>query len=158
MLKRPITYQDFNGNTVTDVFYFNLSKSELVEMNFEESEDFTDMIKRIVEEKDNRNLIKTFKKLILAAYGEKSADGKRFEKGNGNLAEDFAETAAYDALFMELATTPDALATFIKGALPADMRAEIDKADNSPEAMIKRAEDAVGSNPQQLIPPPPVVS
>lgn len=158
MLKRNITYEDFNGNTITEVFYFNLTKSELVEMDFEQTEGFSEMIKRIIEEKDNRKLIKTFKKLILAAYGEKSADGKRFEKNGGMLGEAFAETAAYDALFIELATVDDALLTFIKGALPSDMSAELENTVKTPEAMIKEAEEAVANDARQLIPPPPQLS
>lgn len=127
-------------------------------MELSTTEGFGEMIHRIIEEKDNNNLIKTFKTLILAAYGEKSADGKKFEKGEGKLAEAFAETAAYDALFMELATNESAFAIFIKGALPADMSVELDKAitAKTPEEMIRQAEAAVAADPRQLIPPPPV--
>ena len=64
-----------------------------------------------------------FKELILKAYGEKSADGKRFVKidENGrNLSLNFAQTEAYSQLFMELATDSDAAAAFIKGIVPVD--------------------------------------
>ena len=30
MLKKTITYEDYNGNTITEDFYFNLSKAEVI--------------------------------------------------------------------------------------------------------------------------------
>lgn len=131
MLKRPITYEDFDGNTVTDIFYFNLSQAELVEMEFSKEEGFGEMLKRIVEMKDNRNLIGEFKKLILMSYGEKSADGKRFIK-NEDLRDTFSQTAAYSALFMELATQDEAATVFIKGVLPQNMSLGLQNAVDSP--------------------------
>ena len=68
-----------------------------------------------------KNIIKIFKDLILKSYGEKSIDGKRFEKKNGALAEAFAETEAFSELFMELATDADKAAEFVNGIVPADM-------------------------------------
>jgi hypothetical protein len=65
-----------------------------------------------------------FKDLILRAYGEKSADGKRFMKSK-ELSEAFAQTEAYSILFMELATDADAAAKFVNGIVPADVAKQI---------------------------------
>jgi hypothetical protein len=32
MLKKTITYTDYNGNKLTEDFYFNLSRAEIAEM------------------------------------------------------------------------------------------------------------------------------
>lgn len=120
MLKRAITYEDFNGNTVTDTFYFNISKTEIIELEVSYEGGLEAMLKKIVETEDRQGLIHEFKKIILLAYGEKSEDGKRFIKNN-ELREAFSQTAAFDALFIELATNEDAAATFIKGCLPVDV-------------------------------------
>ena len=32
MIKRPITYTDYDGNKVTEVFYFNLNRFEWLEL------------------------------------------------------------------------------------------------------------------------------
>ncbi len=126
MLKRDITYLDFNDEEVTDTFYFNITKSEIIELEVEYKEGLDATIKRIIETKDNKSLIAEFKRLILLAYGEKSADGKRFIKSDESR-EAFSQTGAYDSLFMELATQDDKAAEFIKGVLPKDISAEIDK-------------------------------
>lgn len=135
MLKREITYEDFNGNEVTETFYFNISKPELVEMEVEYPEGFSTLIKRIIEEKNHKELINHFKAIVLHAYGQKSEDGKRFIKSD-ILREEFSQTAAYNVLFMDLATNDDAAASFLKGVLPSDMVAEIDKSAPKPPTPI----------------------
>lgn len=127
MLKREIAYEDFNGNQTSDIIYFNISKPELIELESNYDGGFSGLIEAIVESKDNKALIQKFKEIVLMAYGQKSEDGKRFIKSD-QLREEFSQTAAYSALFMELATDDGAAALFVKGVLPKDMRGELDKA------------------------------
>ena len=75
-------------------------------------------IKRITEAQDAPSIMRVFKDLILRAYGEKSADGKRFIKSEA-LRNEFSQTEAYSQLFMELATDADKAAAFINGVVPA---------------------------------------
>lgn len=117
MLKKTITYTDYNGNERTEDFYFNLTKAEIMELEMSTSGGLAEMIKRIVSAQDAPAIIKIFKELVLKAYGEKSADGKRFKK-NEEITTAFAETEAYSQLFMELATDADAAAAFVNGIVP----------------------------------------
>lgn len=119
MIKKTITYKDYNDVDRTEDFYFNLSKAEVVEMEMSTTGGLAEMIKRIVATQDQPAIIKIFKDLILKAYGEKSADGKRFIKSE-ELAIAFSQTEAYSILFMELATDADAAAKFVNGIVPAD--------------------------------------
>ena len=120
MIKKTITYEDFDEVERTEDFYFNLSKSELMEMDFSQTGGMDKMIKAIVNAQDTKRIIELFKEIILKAYGEKSLDGKQFIKvrDGHRLSDDFAQTAAYDALFMELATDDKAAAEFISGIIP----------------------------------------
>ena len=120
MLKKEITYEDYNGEKQTDVYYFNLSKAELVDMSFGDGKSVADTIRQATETQDRGRLIGLFKQLVLDSYGEKSEDGKRFIKSQ-ELREQFAQTAAYSELFMELATNDQAAIKFIKGLLPKDL-------------------------------------
>jgi hypothetical protein len=130
MLKREITYEDFNGEKATDTFYFNLTKTEIITLEVSYEGGLEAALKRIVATNDSKNLIAEFKRIILLAYGVKSEDGKRFIK-NDQLREEFSQTAAYDALFMELATNDEAAAVFIKGIIPKDMEKEVAKSESS---------------------------
>lgn len=120
MLKKTITYTDYNGTERTEDHYFNLTKAELMEMEMSTSGGMAEMIQRIVSAQDAPAIIKIFKELILKAYGQKSPDGKRFIK-NDELREEFSQTEAYSQLFMELATDADAAAKFINGIIPNDI-------------------------------------
>ena len=117
MLKKTITYEDFDGNKRTEDFYFNLSKAEIMEMELGVSGGMTQMLDRIIAEQDSEKIIKTFKEIILKAYGEKSPDGKRFIKSE-ELSTAFSQTEAFSQLFMELATDADAAAKFVNGIIP----------------------------------------
>lgn len=120
MLKETMTYTDYNGTERTEDFYFNLTKAEIMEMEMSTSGGLAEYIQRIVAAQDAPAIIKTFKDLILLAYGRKSLDGKRFEKTQ-ELRDEFAQTEAYSQLFMKLATDADAAAKFVNGIMPADM-------------------------------------
>ena len=135
MLKKAITYVDYNGVERTEPFYFNLSKAELIEMEYSTVGTFTSMIQNIIDAQDEPELIKLFKSLILKSYGKKSADGRRFEKSE-EISKEFSETEAYVNLFMELARDSKAASEFVNGIIPADIdREEIKKQQ---EALMKK--------------------
>lgn len=124
MLSELIKYTDYNGVEREEVFLFNLSKAELMEMEMGTTGGLGETIRKIIATQDTPQIIKIFKELILKAYGEKSADGRRFlkvdEKGNP-LSIAFSQTEAYSKLFMELATDANEAAKFVRGIIPADV-------------------------------------
>jgi len=136
MLKRVITFEDFNGDTVTETHYFNLTKTELVELEAEYEGGLEGYMQAIIDAKDNKTLLAEFKKIILMSYGVKSPDGKRFIKST-ELREEFSQTAAFDALFMELASSEDAGASFIASIIPRDLGETVAKADLKAEVAEK---------------------
>lgn len=125
MLSKPIKYTDYNGVEREEVFLFNLSKAELMEMEMGTTGGLGETIRKIIATQDTPQIIKIFKELILKAYGEKSADGRRFlkvdEKGNP-LSIAFSQTEAYSKLFMELATDANEAAKFVRGIIPTDVK------------------------------------
>lgn len=119
MLKKTIKYTDYNGVERVEDFYFDLSAAEVTEMELSQEGGLSNLIKKITEAQDTPSLIKLFKQLILKAYGEKSADGRRFIKSD-ELSTEFTQTPAYSILFMELATDEKAAAAFVNGIIPQE--------------------------------------
>ena len=124
MLKKTITYVDYNGTERTEDFYFNLSKAEIMEMEMGTTGGLAEMIKKVVDAKDAPAIIKIFKDLVLKAYGEKSLDGRRFIKSEA-LSNEFSQTEAYAQIFMELATDADKASEFVKGIIPAEIEKQL---------------------------------
>lgn len=132
MLKKKIEYVDFNDEKQVDECYFHLSKNELTQMEISERGGFQNYIAKIVEEKDNKKIYEMFKEIVLSAYGEKSADGRSFIKKKTidghivRLRDEFEQTAAFDALMMELINSNETgIAEFINGLIPKDLSDEI---------------------------------
>lgn len=130
MLKRTIKYTDFNGTEREEDFFFNLSKSELMELEMKTKGGLEAKINRITADEDTEQIIEMFKDIILMSYGQKSEDGKRFIKTKEMQAE-FVNTAAYDELFMSLVQNPEEAQRFIEGIIPKDA-AEAAKAQQKP--------------------------
>lgn len=128
MITKTITYTDYNGLERTEKFYFNLPEVELSDG------DIYDTLVKITNTGDPQTLLGLFKKIILAAYGEKSEDGRRFIK-NDEIRSAFSQTEAYSKLFMELVTDADKLSDFINSLIPdslKDKAAEIQKSTPMP--------------------------
>lgn len=124
MLKKTITYKDFNDVEHTEDFFFNLTKSELMEMEMSTKGGLAEAIEKSVSSKDSKSIIKIFKDLILKSYGEKDPTGKFFNKSE-EISNRFANSIPYDILFMELVTDSDAAVKFFTGIIPANLDLQI---------------------------------
>lgn len=117
MLKKTMTYTDYDDNPRTETFHFNLSKAEVTEMEMSTDGGIQKSLGKIVSDQDGKGTVEVIRNLILTAYGEKSLDGKRFVKSHA-LSEAFSHTEAFSDLFMELLTDADAASDFVNGILP----------------------------------------
>ena len=125
MLKKTLTYEDLDGNSLTEDFYFNLSKAEIAEMELSHDGGFSEQLRKIVEANDGASIVKTFTEILSKAYGVRGEDNKQFEK-SPELSRKFMQTDAYSVLFMELVTDADASAAFIRGVIPASLGEKLD--------------------------------
>ena len=130
MIAKTVKYKDFNGVEREEKYFFNLTEAEVTEMELSVNGGLGESIKQIVAAKDNAQLIKIFKDLLLKSYGEKSLDGKRFRKTDENgvpLSIAFSETEAYSTLFMELANDDDKAAEFVNGIMPSSLNKKLNE-------------------------------
>lgn len=128
MLKKTITYTDYDGMERTEDFWFNLSKSELTKLDAELPGGVLGVLRKIIDKKDRKALVDFIETLILRSYGEKTLDGKRFAK-TPKMAEEFMQTPAYDELFMSILSDTDSQTSFINGVIPQSMAKEIEATD-----------------------------
>jgi hypothetical protein len=117
MLKKTITYTDYDGVERTEDFYFNLNKAEILELELRQEGGIEKLVNKIVAERNNQMIVDLFKDIVLTAYGEKSLDGKRFIKSK-ELSLAFSQTEAYVEIFMELALDAQKAAEFVNAIVP----------------------------------------
>lgn len=127
MIKQTITYDTFDGETLTEDFYFNLSKGEVIRMEMQLEGGLKATLERLIQTRDGKEIMAIIENLILTSYGVKSLDGRRFEKSDEELFK-FKNSDAYSELLYKLLTDADKASTFVNGLLPAKL--------------IKEAEDA----------------
>lgn len=114
MIKKTVTYTDYDGEERTDDLFFNLSDAEMLELEMSTEGGLDKMIKRIIAAKNTEELIKLFKSMLTLSYGEKSPDGRRFIKSE-ELTNNFLQTEAYSQLFLELALDAEKASEFVNG-------------------------------------------
>lgn len=168
MLKKTIAYEDFDGNPVTEDHYFHLSKAELVELQMGHNDTYEKdgetltgyraKLQRIIDAEDGASIMREFKDLILNSYGQKSMDGRRFNK-SPLLREEFATSEAYSTLFVELCTDADAAAMFVSGIIPRGMAEDVAKIQErertsplEPKNVFTEAEKAEAERPEPETP------
>lgn len=143
MFKLPITYLGFDGKEKTKDFYFNLSKGEIAEMNYTIPGGFDGFMKRLNDDPSVKDVIETFKQIILKSYGKRTPDGK-FIKAK-EYSEEFAATDAYSELFLKFITDDgDFVNKFLEGILNAPVGTVAQMVEEHPE-IVKAGEDLVST-------------
>lgn len=132
MIKKTLTYEDYNGNKVTKDFWFHINKAEAAKFRFsKDGTDIVDGLSKIMsaENMNVRYILDMFEDLVRMGIGRKSEDGSRFQKSDEIAAELF-ETEAYSEIFGEMIEDADFAAKFISGMLPKDLAESFNKAQS----------------------------
>lgn len=137
MIKHTLTYENFNGVTVTKDFYFHLSKADIIELAIDGL--FEETMKKAIAEEDKLTLFKMFRKLIYLSVGVRSEDGESFAKPE-MFREAFVTSPAFDKLIDYLFGSTDRAAEFVAGLLPKEAqeqaRKELEKQNQSGETVV----------------------
>lgn len=124
MIKKTITFTDYDGNERKEEFRFNLNKAEIIRMELTTKGGLIEMVDRAVKAKDVDTLFRIFEDLVQKSYGVKTLDGRGFTKKKEDL-DDFMATEAYSELITELVTNAEAAADFVNGIIPANLEKQI---------------------------------
>lgn len=154
MLKKTLTYQNFDGKQVTETLYFNLTKAELVEWEMRTNEGLMDYFIRVSGSNNKPLLFEAFKDLLLRTYGEKSDDGRTFMKSD-EIRDRFEHSAAYDTFFMEFFTNEGTAVAFIRGVMPEELLTDeaVAEAQLVGDSRFSQVEAQLAAG--QMPPPPP---
>lgn len=123
MVKKTLTYPDWDGNNITKDHYFNLSKMEFRELDRTIPGGLQNLIDQIRTEKDTDRMLDLLSKLVLASYGEKAEDGRfvKVDPQGRKLSSFFQVSEAWDVLFTNLVQNEGELEEFLVGIVPKDI-------------------------------------
>lgn len=123
MIAKKIKYTDVDEVEHEDTFYFHLDKGELISLELGEEKGMSTKIQKLIDTKDNKQIIATVKEIVVGAVGKKK--GNLFIK-NEDIRDEFEFSGAYGELLIELLDNDKAAentAAFINGILPKSARA-----------------------------------
>lgn len=112
MYAKKVKYKGFDGHDVEEVVRFNLTKAEVLNLDLK-YEDYGGLMgyyrKMVTDIKDGdaswKPYVNFLQSVLLAAYGQRTEDGRFIKKKNGvSLAEEFETSEAYAAVLMPLLT------------------------------------------------------
>ena len=133
MIKKTVTYEDFNGVETTEDLYFNLNELELTELAADLPDDMIESVGdnpteetavKALSSLGTKGILEFVKNLLLKSYGVKSSDGRMFIK-NEKVLDEFQYGGAFSAIVMELMTDDKAAADFVNNIIPAKLAAKL---------------------------------
>lgn len=133
MVKKTVTYEDFNGNERTEDVYFHLNELELTELAADLPDEMVETAgenpteetaAKALSSLGAKGILEFVKNLLLKSYGVKSADGRLFIK-NEKVLDEFQYGGAFSAIVMELMTDDKAAADFVNNIIPAKLAAKL---------------------------------
>lgn len=131
MFSREFEYTGYDGKPKKDTYWFNLTEAELYEIDLSSVRGFTAEMNQLLKEERTKEIVDAFKGIILSAVGVISADGRKFIKSE-EIKEDFYRSKAYSMLFVELVSSGEKVAEFLKGAIPDEIRVKMEENNGEP--------------------------
>lgn len=128
MFSREFEYTGYDGKPKKDTYWFNLTEAELYEIDLSSIHGFTGEMNKLLKEERTKEIVEAFKGIILGAVGVVSADGRKFIKSD-EVREDFYRSKAYSILFVELVSSGEKVAEFLKGAIPDEIRQKMEETE-----------------------------
>lgn len=138
MVKYPITYTDFNGNSHTEDLWFHVSKSSvlmakddvyatIIELgkDLQQKATFVAEAQKNMVEQDHfnennlivagaiRSMAHLLDKVLDLSYGIRSEDGLSFKRSE-KILEDWKNSVSYDALIDKLLTDVNEMVSFVE--------------------------------------------
>jgi hypothetical protein len=142
MIKKTITYEDFEGNERKKDFYFHMNQVEFSKLNGEVPGGLEKRIQEIIDNQDEDAMLRLIDLMVSRSYGEKDEEDGGFTKIGKNgrpLYEKFVNTSAYDKLIIELIQGESNIVKFLTGIMPNEIQTKINeeykkqKAENAPK-------------------------
>lgn len=138
MVTKVVTYKGFDGEDIEEKIYLRLTKAEFAKLDrsYQKDGGFINYFRKLLTDMQESlrsgvqdytlayPLIEFLETIILAAYGEKTEDGRFIKKKYGQpLADEFESSQAYSELLMHLISSEEGMneiEPLILGIMPTE--------------------------------------
>lgn len=142
MYSKQIPFKDFNKKPRNAMVHFNLTEREVFKLLgelqalFAWKDSVSKGAERILETEEVVEFYNNFEHVLLEAWGEPSADGLHFRKGNKY---DFEESALFNACMVLFVTDVGEATKLLDAIMPEGLEELVRKAD---ESLIEAAKNS----------------
>lgn len=129
MLKKEITYTNFNDEEITVTEYFNLNKVQTMKLVSGHG-GMDKYLQSIIDEKNGEKFIDFVEELVYSAYGKRDPENAENFITAKEVKDAFTKTGAYDELVYTLLSNEKEFESFFIGILPKAMQETVRNAEN----------------------------
>lgn len=156
MIKETVQYTDYNEVNRTEVLYFNISQSELMD-NLDLREDLEKIQanlegpERQLTTDEVQQILNLVKRMMRLAYGVRSEDGLTFSKddeGENKIWRAFKNSAVYDEFIMSLFKNPEKAFEFLVAVMPKDLMEQAHREMGENVVELPKPGNVFENNPQ----------
>lgn len=151
MIKKTITFTDFDDKKVTETHWFNMTRQQMIEWEMRTGEGLQEHFLRLSRSGNKEELYEAFEDLLLRSYGVKSSDGSLHEK-SPEISKRFKNSAAYDEFFMNFFENETTAMEFITGIMPKDWVNQ-----EAVKAVMETPQERFDAVTKSVMPPPPPI-
>lgn len=126
MLRKKVKYEDLNGVEREEVFDFNLTEAELINLQNEVPGGFDSMLEGIAKAENGPAVYRELERIIGQSYGIATDDGRNIDK-NPEHFRLFKTSPAYAALIMNLMEEDGAMENFLDSIMPRRWMKEVER-------------------------------
>lgn len=144
MIKKTVSYKDYNNKPVTEDLWFHLKVDTLTDNlalsdRLEALQELFEGEKRELTTAEKQEILDVVKVFINLSYGVRVENGAKFRQ-RPELVDDFRDSAAYDAFLWALFQDPKGAMSFLTDVMPADLVEQAKKAEEA-QGGVKRPQD-----------------
>lgn len=149
MIKKTVTYTDWDGRQRTEDLYFNLSRNDvlkelsLIDRMERFKAEVIDGAKREMTTAEKQEMVDLIRSFFRLSYGERK-DARTFRK-SPEIWADFEGSGAFEAYFWQIFTDENEFSNFMQGILPADLLQQARSQMTGQELMM--FDETVGTPP-----------
>ena len=143
-----VTFDDWDGNKVTEKYYFHINETELSLLNSRYGGNLVRTMARLTAEHSPEEAMNIILDVVKTAYGVMDDDRIHFRKASTNpkIWEDFVSSPGFDKFFTDVMGDDAKCAEFVNGIMPKKLRDAVNADTENGTRASKKLEELTAAD------------